>query len=83
MGLTYHDKINTQLIYRSGSVEENKTKKKLVKVRISLAALFYSVFFLFSRGSDFISLFMSYFSFIYFCYYFLYSNPFNMFNAFV
>ena len=79
MGLTFHDRINTQLIYRiavAQVVTRRITKpQRTFKVRISVAAIFYSFFLFFWGGggggggwrSDFIILFMSYlFSFIYF-----------------
>ena len=82
MGLTFHDRINTQSIYRFelAQVLERrfiKPHRKFFWVGISLAALFYSFFFIFGGmggGSDFIILFMSIFFFLSNFYYFYLFN---------
>ena len=71
MGLTFHNRINTQLISRFGLAQVVTITKpqQFFKVRISLAALFFIQFFLFFGGfgeCDFIILFISFFHFIFF-----------------
>ena len=79
MGLTFYDRINTQLIYRFELAQVvarriTKPQRFFFQVRISLAALFFIqiiftfffFFFYWGGGSDFIILFMSFFFFTYF-----------------
>ena len=73
MGLTFHDRINTPLIYRIAVAQVvtrriTKPQRTFFRFEISLVAIFYSFF----RGggggwrSDFIILFMSYIFFFLF-----------------
>ena len=83
MGLTFHDRINTQLIY--------KIEIAQVVARFeSHWLLFFIHFFNFVFGggggrSDFIFLFMSYFFFFLFIFYYYYFifDPFNMYKVHV
>ena len=78
IGLTFHDRINTQLIHRfelAQVVARRITKpQRFFLVQISLAALFLFSFFFreMGVGSDFIILFMSFFFFLLFFYYFIF-----------
>ena len=72
MGLTFHDRINTPLIYRIAVAQVvtrriTKPQRTFFRFEISLVAIFYS-FFKGGRGwrSDFIILFMSYLFFFLF-----------------
>ena len=87
MGLTFHDRINTQLIYRfelAQVVARRITKPQRTLFRFqSHWLLFFLHFFLFlfsGGGSDFIILVMSYFVFIFlFCiYFFAYISEFTV-----
>ena len=67
MGLTFHDRINTQLIYRFELAQVVARRITKPQRLISLAALFYLFFFYFyfrgggGGGSDFVIRYMSYF----------------------
>ena len=50
MGLIFHDRINSQLIYRSELAQVVARRIRNFMVRISLAALFYSVFYFIFGG---------------------------------
>ena len=78
MGLTFHDSINTQFIYKieiAQVVARRITKPQRTFSRFESHWLLFSVFFIFfwsggGGSSDFIILFMS--NFFYFFYYFFY-----------
>ena len=88
MGLTFYDRINTQLIYRfelAQVVARRITKPQRFE---SGCSFFYSDFFYFffgggggGEGSDFIILFMSFFLFIYLLLFFFIFYPFNMYKT--
>ena len=93
MGLTFHDRINTQLIYRiavAQVVTMRITEPQRTIFRFeSLWLLFLLIFLICFWGgggggwrSDFIILFMSFFSFyLFFYYYFFIFYPFNMYKV--
>ena len=91
MGLTFHHRINTQLIYKieiAQVVARRITKPHRTFFRFESHWLlffihFFLIFFLEGRGrSDFIILFMSYFFlFIYFFIIFFIFYPFNMYKG--
>ena len=87
MGLTFHDRVNTQLDHRI-AVAQVVTRRITKPQRTFLGSNLTGCYFLFiffliffgGRGggwrSDFINLFMSYlFFFLFFCYYFLFFIP--------
>ena len=93
MGLTFHDRINTQLIYKieiAQVVARRITKPQRTFLGSNLTGcsflfIFFYFFFFFGGGggrSDFIILFMSYFfSFYLFFYYYFIFYPFNMYKV--
>ena len=97
MGLTFYDRINTQLIYRFELAQVvarriTKPQRFFFQVRISLAALFFIqiiftfFFFFFTGGGGLISLFSSclfFFLLIFYHYllFFFIFYPFNMYKT--
>ena len=85
MGLTFYDRINTQLIYRFELAQVvarriTKPQRKFLGSNLTGCSFFYSDYFYFyyflgGGGSDFIILFMSFFLFIYFLFFFLFFIP--------
>ena len=77
MGLTFHDRVNTQLIYRfelARGIARRITKPKRFFLGSNLtgcSSLFIFYYFFRGEGSDFIILFMSYFVFLFFIIFFL------------
>ena len=97
MGLTFHDRINTQLMFKNrdssnGSEEDYYTTKTFSRFE-SHWLLFFIHFllllFFWRRGgwgrSDFIILFLSYFFFFlfFFCIIFFIFYPFNMYKVYI
>ena len=86
MGLTFHDRINTQLIYRFELAQVVarrfiKPHRKFFGWNLTGCSFFIQFFFIFGGmggGSDFIILFMSIFFFLSIFYYFY---LFNMYKA--
>ena len=84
MGLTFHDRINTQLIYKieiAQVVARRITKPQKHFFRFESHWLLFFIHFFLEGGSDFIILFMSYFFSFYFFYYYFIFYPFNMYKV--
>ena len=87
MGLTFHDRINTQLIYKieiAQVVARRNTKPQRTFFRFESHWLFFYIFFLEGGGGGMILLFRSsliFFLFIYFFIIFFIFNPFNMYKV--
>ena len=89
MGLTFYDRINTQLIYMFELAQvvarriTNKPERNFLGSNLTGCSFFF-IFFLFfggGGGSDFIIFFMFFFSFYLFCHYNFSFHPFNMYKA--
>ena len=90
MGLTFHDRINTQLIYKieiAQVVARRITNPQRTFLRFeSHWLLFFIHFFLIlffegGGGSDCIILFMSYFFLFIYCFVIIFFYPFNMYKV--